>query len=92
MTTASLGIDNCQSFLAYRTAALAGRSKGMVQRSQAYTITAVGPQWETEGLAGGLLGQMLDAAVRDLQGLPQEDMRSDPYGGNGQLRRNQWIF
>ncbi len=92
ITTASVGIDDCETFLAYRTAALAGRSKGMAQRAQAYTITAVGPQWESEGLAGGLLGQMLDGAVRDLQRLPGEDLRAEPYGGNGQLRRNQWIL
>ncbi len=81
-TTASVGIDDSLTFLNYRTAGLAARSKGMRDRAAAMTLTAVGPNWESGGFAGGILGQMLDAQVRELQNLDTDQRRSPGYGGN----------
>jgi hypothetical protein len=78
-TTASTGIDDCLTFLAYRTAGLAAPSKGMLVRGKQYTEMAVGPFWEQRGEAGGILGQMLDASVRNLQRLPPSQRRSPPF-------------
>ncbi len=91
-TTASVGIDDSLSFLAYRTAGLAGRSKGMKDRAATMTLTAVGPNWETQGFAGGILGQMLDAQIRVLQNLDTNLRRSPGYGGERDYRRSDWIL
>jgi len=91
-TTASVGIDDSLSFLSYRAAGLAGRSKGMAQRAAAMTLTAVGPNWESQGFAGGILGQMLDVQIRELQNLDTNERRSPGYGGNRNYRRSDWIL
>lgn len=92
VTTASTGIDDCETFLAYRTAGLAGRSKGMRDRADSYTNTAVGPNWERDGIAGGLLGQFLDVGIRDLQRLDTSQRRTPAYGDNGRDRQDGWNY
>lgn len=84
--TASVGIDDSLSFLNYRTAGLAARSKGMAARAAAMTLTAVGPNWESQGFAGGILGQMLDVQIRELQNLDTNQRRSPGYGGGNATR------
>ncbi len=91
-TTASVGIDDSLTFLNYRTAGLAARSKGMKDRAMAMTNTAVGPNWETQGFAGGILGQMLDIQTRELQNLDTNQRRSAPYGGSRRNWRTDWIL
>lgn len=92
VTTASTGIDDCETFLAYRTAGLAGRSKGMRDRADSYRDMAVGPNWEKNGEAGGLLGQFLDVGIRDLQNLGGEYLRSRGYGNNSLFRQDNWNY
>lgn len=90
--TASVGIDDSLTFLAYRTACFAGRSKGMQVRAKDYMMTAVGPNWESNGWAGGLLGQMLDNSIKDEQRLASSERRSPGYGGGSDYRRSDRIL
>ncbi len=86
-TTASIGIDDSLDFLKYRIAGLAGPAKGMMARAELYRNIAVGPRWESEGIEGGILDQLLNSGVRNLQRLPPSQRRSPGYGWN---RRNSW--
>ncbi len=85
--SASLGIDDSLDFLKYRIAGLAGPSKGMMARAELYRNIAVGPRWESEGIEGGILDQLLNSGVRNLQRLPPSQRRSPGYGWN---RRSSW--
>ncbi len=85
-TTASVGIDNCLPFLSYRIAGLAAEARGMLDRASIYNNHALGPLYDSQGVVGGILGQMLDAAVQDLQRLPSSQRRSPPYGGTNYER------
>lgn len=76
---ATILIDDAEDFLALRTAGLAMQSRQAQQRASELNLQAVGAAWETEGIAGGALGQLLDAGVRDLQALPQENLRTRAY-------------
>ena len=87
-TTASTGIDDCLDFLMYRIAGLAAESKGMLDRAVTYNLRACGPRWDNEGVAGGLLGQLLTAGIRNLQRLPPAQRRSP---GFGYPRRKRWM-
>lgn len=91
-TTASVGIDNSLVFLQYRTAGLAAESKGMLTRAKLYNDRAIGPKYDSEGIIGGILGQMLDAGVRDLQRLPSSERRSPPYGNRQNVWRTEQIL
>ncbi len=86
-TTASIGIDDSLPFLMYRIAGLAGESKGMADRAIGYNNRAIGPLYDSQGMIGGILGQMLDAQTRDLQRLPSSERRMGPYGG---ANRQRW--
>jgi hypothetical protein len=70
VTTASVGIDDSLDFLKYRVAGMVGPSKGMLQRAQIYTRLAVGANWETMQVPGGILSQLVMNGVRNLQRLP----------------------
>lgn len=87
-TTASVGIDDSLDFLKYRIAGMAGPSKGMLQRAQIYTALAVGPKWDSENVPGGILQQLLNSGVRNLQRLPPRLRRPPAFGGN---RRKRWM-
>ena len=76
---ATILIDDAEDFLALRTSALAMQSRQAQQRASELNVQAVGTAWESEGIAGGALGQLLDAGVRDLQALPQEALRTRAY-------------
>ncbi len=89
-TTASTGIDDCLDFLKYRVAGMAGPSKGMLQRAAIYTNLAVGGRWVSDGIPGGILGQLLDSGVRNLQRLPPSQRRSPPFGVNRSRRWRVW--
>lgn len=91
-TTASTGIDDCLVFLMFRTAGLAAESMGMLDRASRYNSRALGPNYETDGTVGGILGKMLDSGVRDLQRLPTSERRSEPYGGNRWRNRSDLIL
>lgn len=87
-TTASTGIDDCLDYLMYRIAGLAAESKGMLTRAAIYNMRAVGPRWDSEGIPGGLLAQLLASGVRNLQRLPPSQRRPPPFGYN---RRKRWM-
>lgn len=89
-TTASTGIDDCQNFLSYRIAGRAGPAKGMLIRAKEYNAMAVGPEWDSKGIPGGLLGQLLDAGIRNLQRLPPSMRRSPAFGRSRARRWRAW--
>lgn len=74
--TDSIGIDDSRVFLGLRTAGLAAQARNMLQRSSILNNLAVGPAWDSAGVAGGSLANLLDTGVRNLQNLPQEQLRS----------------
>ncbi len=78
-TTASIGIDDSLSFFMYRMAGLAAQSKGMLTRAALYNAMAVGPKWDSAGVAGGILAQLLESGVRNLQRLPPAQRQPPPY-------------
>lgn len=90
ITTASTGIDDCLGFLAYRIAGLAVLSKGMVQRAETYRNMSVGPNWESTQMPGGILNQLLQPGVRNMQRLPPSQRRPPPYNRNRRLRGMCW--
>ncbi len=75
-TTASVGIDDSLHFLGLRTAGLAAQARNMLQRAAIINNWAVGPAWDSAGVAGGALANLLDNGVRNLQNLPQDQLRS----------------
>ncbi len=89
-TTASIGIDDSLDFLMYRVAGLAAESKGMLTRAQLYNARACGPRWDSEGVAGGLLGQLLTPGIRNMQRLPPPQRRSAPFGRSRSRRTLVW--
>jgi hypothetical protein len=87
-TTLSVGIDDSLGFLAYRTSGLVAFSRGMMQRAQVYNNLAVGPNWESSGQAGGILFQLTQPGVRNLQGLPPWARRPPAFG---RARSRRWM-
>ncbi len=79
VTTLSTGIDDCLDFLKYRIAGMVGPSKGMLVRAQGYSMRAVGPNWESQQIPGGILAQLLMNGVRNLQRLPPGFRQSPPW-------------
>lgn len=79
VTTSSTGIDDCLDFLKYRIAGMVGPSKGMLTRAQGYSMRAVGPNWESQQIPGGILAQLLMNGVRNLQRLPPQLRRTPPW-------------
>lgn len=87
--TASTGIDDSLDFFSYRIAGKAGQSKGMKDMAQTWNNQAVGPTWESQQVAGGILQQLLLPGVRNLQRLPPSMRRSPSFGGN--RGRHKWL-
>lgn len=85
--TATIRIDDAKDFLAARTAGLALSSRGNRIKGQFYNEMAVGPKWG-DGIAGGLLDQLLGPGVRALQNLPQSMLRSQARGAG--FRSRYW--
>lgn len=90
LTTVSTGIDDCLGFLSMRVAGFVCVSRAMVQRATVYNNLAVGPAWEKDGIPGGILNQLLQPGVRDMQNLPPSQRRSPPFGGIRSRRRGIW--
>ncbi len=90
VTTYSTGIDDCLGFLSYRVAGLVSMSRGMVQRAEAYRNMAVGPNWESTQMPGGILNQLLLPTIRNMQRLPPSQRRSPPYGTTRRNRGMVW--
>lgn len=65
-TTATIQIDDSKDFLSLRICGLALASRGNAQKAAAFTQAAVGAQWE-QGIAGGVLNQLISAGIRNDQ-------------------------
>lgn len=65
-TNATIPIDDCQDYLATRMAGLAADSRGAAERAAQLKMEAIGPSGQADG-NGGLLGQLLRVAIRNLQ-------------------------
>ncbi len=65
-TTAIVPIDDCQDYIATRTASLAADSRGASARAAQLKMEAVGPTGQADG-SGGILGQLLRISIRNLQ-------------------------
>lgn len=89
-TTASVGFDDSLNFLMYRTAGLAAPSRGMLTRATQYNALSVGPEWDSKGIPGGILGQLLISGVRNLQRLPPSLRRPPAFGRNRARRWMAW--
>lgn len=65
-TTGSVGIDQSQNFLSYRTASLAAGAKGMDELANRYGTYALGPQLKADGAAGYLSG-LISVAMKAIK-------------------------
>ncbi len=78
--TAKVGIDNSLNFLGMRTGGLAFATREGVQRAQQMNFLAVGPAWDAAGIAGGMLGRLIEPGVRNLQQLVPSQRRPPAWG------------
>lgn len=74
-TNAIVQFDDSLDFLSLRTAGLALAARGNRLKAAELNNLAVGPDWG-RGTTGGILDQLLSAGVKALQGLPEEELRS----------------
>lgn len=88
-TATVLGIDDCMSYLATRTASLAAQGKGWDNMADRWELKALGPKRMADG-SGGLLRDFL---VSQVKGLQRTSHRRRPFspGVDGGANQ-QWIY
>lgn len=77
-TSATVQIDDSKDFLSFRTCGLALQARGNRDKAAIFNEMAVGPRWG-EGVAGGILDQLLSSGVRNLQRLPPALRQPPPF-------------
>ena len=77
---ATVPINDSRDFLAFRAAGLLLQARGNKDKAAALNLMAVGPKWANgEGEAGGILGQLMDPSIREMQRLPPWQRRSPAF-------------